>query len=118
MPASTLNLTDSYRIEQGSTYRLALEVRDSDENLLDLSAVTVKAQVRKTYNSSAALITFSAEDIDAENGRVDLVATAEETEEAQAGEDYVWDCELHWADATVRRILEGTANITAEATKV
>lgn len=117
MPASTLNLTDTYRIEQGSTYRLALLIRDSDESPLDVSNVTFHAQVRRSYNASSAMITFTSEDIDAANGRVDLVATDEATAAATAGEGFVWDCEMHFADGTVRRILEGTATVTAEATK-
>ena len=95
-------------VYRGATCRIAFRWL-YDGSPLDLSAATVRAQVRNRYSSANPLATFSAAG-DAE-GRIVATIPASVSANLLAIEG-VWDLEVHWIDGDVCRLLAGHAFIS------
>lgn len=84
---------------------------------VDLTGVTIKAQIRKTADSGYAPLTFTVDYIDRVNGEFALSATAEETASLRTTEG-VWDLEFEYSDGTVEtKILPSPVVIIKDVTR-
>lgn len=129
MAAAVFNLTSDYAIAQGGTWTVALVVYRSTGVVWDLSTgpTTVAAKIRRKFSDSAAVQAITCTITDAPNGAISMSLTAVETAAltisttAQNPDTRrvslgVYDVELTEA-AVVTRILEGTVELSQEATK-
>lgn len=99
--------------DQGSTFESSIDVTGSDGAALDLTTYTIRAQVRKSYNSSTAVDFITTKD---SSGRIGLSLSATQTGNMKAGR-YVYDVEIESSSATVSRVLEGQLEITPRVTR-
>ena len=99
--------------DQGSTFESSIDVTGSDGVALDLTTYTIRAQVRKSYNSSTAVDFITTKD---SSGRIGLSLLATQTGNMKAGR-YVYDVEIESSSATVSRVLEGQLEITPRVTR-
>lgn len=107
--ADKLNLL----IDQGSTYSVNLEVKDANNNLVNLTGYSGAGQIRKQYTSnSATAFTVSVYS----NGTVTAALTANQTSSLVSGR-YVYDIELTNSIAEVTRIVEGIITVTPQVTR-
>lgn len=103
-------------IDQGSTFTVDIDVKDSDGDALDLSGYTVKGQMRKTYTSSSA-VTFTSSVANESGGVVNISLTSAETNALKAGR-YVYDVEITSSTSVVTRIVEGQIEVTPGVTQI
>jgi hypothetical protein len=117
------------RIEQGATFYMLLTLKDSDGAAVDLTGHTFSGKVRSTVSSASSLLEFdftvltqSGETL----GQVEVVVPANETTalvlDASTEADRVityacYDIESVDAESFVKRWLEGTVELSPEATK-
>lgn len=105
-------------IEQGATFNLVFLYQDENGAAINLTGMTARMQLRRTYNSPTALISLTTENsritIDALLGKITLNIDAVTT--ATLTGSGVYDLELV-NGSNVSRILEGSYKICAEATK-
>lgn len=99
-------------IDQGSTFASSIELLDQNDEALDVSGFTARAQLRKHYTSTNA-VSFST---GLANGTLVISLTANQTANVISGR-YVYDIELVDATGTVTRILEGIVTVTPEVTR-
>jgi len=107
----TLNLV----IPQGSDFKRELTLK-IDGVAIDITNWGFDAEIRD-YHGGALLATFSFTIIDGPNGRVDMTLTDVITAALAAGL-WVWDMERINTDSEVRRLLEGSVEVTPEVTTV
>jgi tRNA threonylcarbamoyladenosine modification (KEOPS) complex Pcc1 subunit len=105
-------------IEQGATFNLELIYEDDEGTPINLTGMTARMQLRRTYNSPDALISLTTE-----NSRITItpllgkiVLNISATDTAALTGSGVYDLELVNA-SVVNRILEGSFKICLEATK-
>jgi hypothetical protein len=122
MAAGVHNIT----IEQGATFTLSLDYRNSDGDVIPLTGWTGRMQVRKDYNSPSPLLDLPGTDgtitITGGTGHIDIKIPADITAGLSLyGKDsatWVYDLEVaETATGTVKRLLRGTATVTAEVTR-
>tara|TARA_B100000902_G_scaffold366011_1_gene387439 strand:- start:416 stop:754 length:339 start_codon:yes stop_codon:yes gene_type:complete len=103
-------------IDQGSTFSVDIDVKDSDDDILNLSGYTVAGQIRKTYSSSTKT-DFTATVSNSSGGVVNISLSATQTNALKAGR-YVYDVEITKTDtAAVTRIVEGQIEVTPGVTR-
>ena len=113
MPAGTFDLTDDFRIEQGSTFSFTITVTDSVGAVYALTGATAAARLRETFASStSSSFTCAVAEL---TGIITVSMTAAETA-AITITSGVWDIELT-EGSTVTRLLQGTVEISPEVTK-
>jgi hypothetical protein len=111
--------------EQGTTYSRSFELQYPDEtdptiyHPWDLTGYTARMQVRRTVESSAAMITLTTENggitIDDEDGIVTINMTASQTSSiANSG---VYDIELIDSSLNVSRLVQGQFILSYEVTR-
>jgi hypothetical protein len=105
-------------IEQGATFELVFIYQDEAGNPFDLTGMTARMQLRRTYNSPDALLTLTTE-----NSRITItpllgkiVLNISATDTTPLTGSGVYDLELV-NGSVVNRILEGSFKICLEATK-
>jgi hypothetical protein len=111
--------------EQGTTYTRRFELQYPDETdptiyyPWDLSGYTARMQVRRTIESSSAMITLTTEnggiDIDEENGAVTVQMTAAQT--SSITNSGVYDIELINGSLDVSRLVQGEFILSYEVTR-
>lgn len=105
-------------IEQGATFELVFIYQDEQGNPFDLTGMTARMQLRRTYNSPDALLSLTNANgriiFDPFIGKITLRVSATDTTPLNGSG--VYDLELI-DGATVNRILEGSFKVCAEATK-
>lgn len=105
-------------IEQGATFELVFIYQDEAGNPFDLTGMTARMQLRRTYNSPTSIIELTTANnrivFDPFIGKITLRIAATDT--AALTGSGVYDLELI-DGSTVNRILEGSYNICAEVTK-
>ena len=105
-------------IEQGATFELVFIYQDEAGNPFDLTGMTARMQLRRTYNSPDALLSLTTENsriiFDPFAGKITLSVSATDTTPLTGSG--VYDLELI-DGSTVNRILEGSFKVCAEATK-
>ena len=102
-------------IDQGTTYSVTITVTDDTGSARNLTNYTPRAQMRRSYYTSANT-GFAANVLNPSEGTITLDLTATQTSALKAGR-YVYDLELVSNTLTVERIVEGIVTIYPEATK-
>lgn len=98
-------------IVRGDLYSITLTIIDGNEDPIDLTAVTLTAQVRPTPDSPT-VIDFAVDDSDAEDGIVVLSLTPEQTGTLK-GKPHRWDLE---SDAGPETLAYGVVNVLLDVT--
>jgi tRNA threonylcarbamoyladenosine modification (KEOPS) complex Pcc1 subunit len=106
------------QIEQGATFNLVFLYQDENGDAIDMTGMTARMQLRRTYNSPSPLLSLTTENgriaINVAQGSITLNVSAEDT--ATLTGSGVYDLEL--VNTTiVNRILEGSYSVCAEVTK-
>lgn len=101
-------------IDQGTDFETTIEVRDDDENIVDLTGYTGAAQMRKHYTSSAQ--TAFTVTISPVLGEVKLSMSANTTTNITPGR-YVYDCEVTSSSNVVTRLIEGIVTVSPQVTR-
>lgn len=114
------------QIDQGATFLLQFQVLDESGVAVSLTGATIRGQVRTAPESSTIIATFTGTVTDAGEGEGQISLTAAQTAAIVAGAsgrgqrdltEFVYDCEILYADTTVQRILEGAAYLSPEVSK-
>lgn len=107
-----------FKVRQGSTFRRTF-TWTLDDDPVDLTGWTARMDVRKTVNSSTAVLSLTTENgriaLGGDEGTIEVVLPASLTEELAPGR-YVYDLELV-DDSEVTALLEGTFSVDAEVTR-
>jgi len=122
--AASLDLT----IEQGTTFKRVLTIKDDLDALIDLTGETFRGQIRKTPSSTTIVATFTCtlRNQVTNKGEVEILISAADTaliplasqsKPLIVAENFVYNIERVKADLTVSRILEGIAIVSPEVTK-
>jgi hypothetical protein len=116
-------------IWQGSTFELGITVKDSANNVRDITNFSARMQIRQSYNSSTIteqLTTDSGEiTVSGSNGVLSLKLPAERTAnifvDLNQGNPpkstYVYDLEMVDLSAKVTKLLYGTVIVYGEVTR-
>ena len=116
MTAATHDIT----IEQGATFRLNLEWKDSNNVAVDLTAYSARMQVRASYSDPQVQLNLTTQNgaivLGGSLGTINVTAAATLTDDIaiRAG---VYDLELEAADGTVTRLVQGKVTIKPEVTR-
>lgn len=103
-------------IEQGTTFNTTITLDDVNGDAFDLTGVTPKAQVRKSYYSANASANFDVTIPIPTNGLISLTLNAPATSNLKPGR-YVYDVVIKDSANTVTRVLEGTVNVVPQVTR-
>lgn len=105
-------------IEQGATFNLEFLYQDEDGTPINLTGMTARMQLRRTFNSPDALLSLTTE-----NSRITItpllgkiVLNISATDTATLTGSGVYDLELV-NGSVVNRILQGSYSVCPEATK-
>lgn len=107
-------------IEQGATYRQIFEWRDENGNLIDVTGMTAKMQIRRSYDNPAPMVTLTDSTgitLGGVAGTVLVVITDEITQTLSPSVAGVYDIELYSSDGAVERFLEGSVRVTSQVTR-
>lgn len=115
-------------IEQGATFERTMTIKDSNDDPIDLTGFTFTGQVRKTYSSSSIIISFTFEILNqvSNTGQVKMKLTSSQTSSIPVDKAdnyekkttiYCYDVEMD-TGSVVDRIIQGTASISPEVTRV
>jgi len=113
------------QIDQGATFRRTLELQDAEGEPYALTGATAKAQIRETYSSDEVIAEFEIQ-IDEPAGKITFSMEPEDTAaiDVPAAKDhrrpskfFIYDLELTEADGTVTRLIQGTVEVSPEATR-
>ena len=104
-------------IDSGADYTSTVTVTDGTGSAYDLTGYTAAAQIRKTYESSAATVSFTvAFNADRTTGQLDLTLTGAQTAAVTAGR-YVYDLLITSGAGALTRVVEGIAQINPRVTQ-
>lgn len=101
-------------IDQGTDFTASIDIVDDNNDVVDLTGYTGRAQLRKNYVSST-YYSFSV-GISNTQGIVTLSMSSNTTANIEAGR-YVYDCLLTDSNGATTRLLEGVVTISAGVTK-
>lgn len=107
-------------IEQGATFRQLFEWHDEHGNLIDVTGMTARMQIRRTYDADTAMVTLTDTDgitLGGIAGTVLVVITDEITQTLSPAVTAVYDIELGTPDGGVERFLEGGVRVTSQVTR-
>jgi hypothetical protein len=103
-------------LEQGTTFTTNITLDDIDGLPFDLTDVTAKSQIRKSYYSANATAQFVITINTPTDGTILLSLSANTTANIAAGR-YVYDVAIKDTANTVTRVLEGIVNVVPQVTK-
>ena len=104
-------------LEQGTTFTTSLTLEDSYGSPYNLTDFTVRSQAKKSYYAANTTLEFTANILDANNGIIELQATAPVTANVSAGK-LVYDVLLiQTSTGSVSRVLEGQIFVSPSVTK-
>jgi hypothetical protein len=112
-------LQQNLTVDQGSLFTWDFLLRTDQTLIFDLTNYNVRGQVRKTYDSTTALLNPTFE-VSVALGRITMTILPEDTSEIVfSGEELecVYDIEIYDAGTDVKRIVEGTIIIRREVTR-
>lgn len=101
-------------IDQGTDFSVGFDLTDDNDQILDLTGYTGRAEMRKHYTSSNGYV-FSVS-ISGNTGELNLTMNAVTTNSISAGR-YVYDCELEDVDGLISRVVEGIVTVTPRVKK-
>lgn len=99
-------------IDQGTTFSKSIDLKDANNNPLDVTDYESRGQLRKHYLSSNS-ISFSTS---LTEGQLTISLTANQTSSIVSGR-HVYDVELINPSGSISRIMEGIITVTPEVTK-
>lgn len=103
----------NFTVDQGSTFLKPFNIKDANNDPVDLSGHTANSQMRKTYTSSTSYqFTANVQS----NGVIYLSMSANTTGSIPAGR-YVYDIETTSNTGIITRVLEGIVTVSPEVTK-
>lgn len=117
-------LYDLY-IERGATFTRNCIYQDGTGARVNMTGMTLSAQIRSNYSEQSVLATITATITDAVNGEFTLSLTASQTEAlpVKLAVDfenqktyYTWDLLLN-AGSTKRRLMQGNVTISPDVTR-
>lgn len=112
MSAGTYNIT----IDQGTDFVLDLAVKE-DSAAFNLTGYSARAQLRRTKNTTTTAATFTCTVVSAAAGTIKMELDNSTTATLSEG-TYYYDLEIYTAaDATVERIIQGSALVSREVTR-
>ena len=103
-------------LEQGTTFTTNITLDDIDGVPYDLTGVTAKSQIRKSYYSANTTAEFTVVIPTPTDGNINLILDANITANIAAGR-YVYDVAIKDTANTVTRVLEGIVNVIPQVTK-
>lgn len=103
-------------LEQGTTFTTNITLDDIDGVPYDLTGVSGKSQIRKSYYSANTTAEFVVTINDPASGIILLGLDASVTSNIAAGR-YVYDVAIKDTANTVTRVLEGIVNVIPQVTK-
>ena len=116
-------------IEQGATFSKVCYYKDSSGNPVNLTGMTLSAQIRRSYSdptvTQAITITIADQSVPANVGMFTMSIAASDTASipVSAAIDfetpstpYAWDLLLN-TGSTIQRLLRGTAYVSPEVTR-
>ncbi len=103
-------------LEQGTTFNTNITLDDIDGTPFNLTGVTAKSQIRKSYYSANTTAEFAITINDPQTGVILLSLGAPTTANIAAGR-YVYDVAIKDTANTVTRVLEGIVNVIPQVTK-
>jgi hypothetical protein len=103
-------------LEQGTTFTTNVTLDDINGVPYDLTGVTAKSQIRKSYYSANTTAEFTVTIYSPNTGIILLSLTAPVTSNIVAGR-YVYDVAIKDTANTVTRVLEGIVNVIPQVTK-
>lgn len=108
-------------IEQGSTFKLSLVYKDSNNAVVDLSGYTARMQVRSTLSSSVKLLEVTTDQVDQlwivpSAGQVNIKLPASVTALLSPA-IAVYDLEIVSGEGDVTKIIKGKCKIEGEVTR-
>lgn len=103
-------------LEQGTTFTTSITLDDIDGVPYDLTDVTAKSQIRKSYYSANTTAEFTVTINTPTDGTILLLLDSATTANIAAGR-YVYDVAIKDTANTVTRVLEGIVNVIPQVTK-
>ena len=110
-------ITADLDIDQGSQFVATMELQNDDETPMNLTGFQVYSQFRKSYMSTIGH-NFTAQIVDAVNGKITLTLTGSYSSSIRAGR-YLYDVEVVSLSTGIKtRVVEGIVTINPEITKI
>jgi len=103
-------------VDAGATYSNIITVAASNGQVLNLTGYTVASQMRKSYQSSTSYA-FTASVYDANNGKIRLQLTPNQSEAIPAGR-WLYDVEITSSSGTKTRVVEGIVTVNPQITQI
>ena len=104
-------------IDAGADFSTTVTVTDSSGSALDLTGYTHAAQIRKTYESASATVSFTTTTTDATGGKFTLTLTNTQTAGIPHGR-YVYDAVItQTSGGTKTRVVEGIVTVNPRVTQ-
>ena len=104
-------------IDAGADFSTTVTVTDSSGSALDLTGYTHAAQIRKTYESASATVSFTTTTTDATGGKFTLTLTNTQTSAVPHGR-YVYDAVItQTSGGTKTRVVEGIVTVNPRVTQ-
>jgi hypothetical protein len=116
----------NFDIDQGSDFRLDVELKDSENAPIDVTNALIIGQIRKTASSKEVQTSFLIEEGNFALGKFALILSAATTSKLKCNPSYsayktttlfAYDVEIHYASGKIDRILTGVLNISPEVTR-
>ena len=109
----------NFSIEQGTTFRRVLTLRDGNGDLINLTNYTARMQIRQEVESTQPLLTLTTS-----NGRITLGGVngtvtwfISDADTAAFSSDGVYDLEIISGNGEVTRVLKGKVRLDQEVTR-
>lgn len=108
----------NFTLDQGSVFYINMLYQDPNGDPIDLTGMTARMQLRRTYNTPAELTLTSPSNgivITPLIGKIAVTITDEQTGALGSG-FYLYDLELNNA-GVIDRIIQGTLTVSAQVTQ-
>jgi hypothetical protein len=103
-------------VDAGASYSNIISVAATNGQPLNLTGYSVASQMRKSYQSSTAY-NFTASIYDANNGKVRLQLTPQQSEVIPAGR-WLYDVEITSPSGSKTRVVEGVVTVNPQITQI
>ena len=103
-------------VDAGASYSNIISVAATNGQPLNLTGYTVASQMRKSYQSSTAY-NFTASVFNAEQGKVRLQLTPEQSQAIPAGR-WLYDLEITSPSGNKTRVVEGIVTVNPQITQI
>jgi hypothetical protein len=104
-------------IEQGSAFKLELQLKQPDGEPLNLSGCTAASQIRKSARSKNPIIDFTCEVVAPTADGIILISLTHDQTSSLSFSNALYDIEVTFATGEVRRLLMGSVRLSPEITR-